>query len=252
MCSIVFFSEWGKTIPAPRMGNGMNKVLPGLFIGNFRDSKDQEQLTKNNITHILSIHDNAAPILKDKKYLCICVSDTPDQDLSQYFHKCIKFIHECRLNGGSVVVHCLAGVSRSVTVSVAYIATVTGHSWRVALDAVRQSRNVANPNYGFQKQLQAYEDKSLEKERKWLRQKYGAVNPNDHEFIADLYKQYTQTPSQCGGSGIGMSPPNGPSGSYFSAATPVNRHGGLYLLGSSTPASTKTKKGESGVAKPKY
>lgn len=35
------------------------KVLPGLYVGNIRDSKDAEQLKTHNITHILSIHDNA-------------------------------------------------------------------------------------------------------------------------------------------------------------------------------------------------
>ncbi|KAH7981893.1 hypothetical protein HPB52_001454 [Rhipicephalus sanguineus] len=34
-------------------------VLPGVYIGNFRDSKDPEQLQANNITHIISIHDTA-------------------------------------------------------------------------------------------------------------------------------------------------------------------------------------------------
>lgn len=57
----------------------------------------------------------------------------------------------------------MAGVSRSVTVSVAYIVTVTDHSWTTALKAVRQSRTVANPNYGFRKQLQEFEDKHLDK-----------------------------------------------------------------------------------------
>ncbi|CAG4949937.1 unnamed protein product [Colias eurytheme] len=44
------------------MGNGMNKVLPGLYVGNYRDSKDPVQLDKYKITHILSIHDAARRI----------------------------------------------------------------------------------------------------------------------------------------------------------------------------------------------
>ena len=34
------------------------QILPGLYVGSVRDSKDQEQLRLNNITHIISIHDN--------------------------------------------------------------------------------------------------------------------------------------------------------------------------------------------------
>uniref|UniRef100_A0A182NPF9 Uncharacterized protein n=1 Tax=Anopheles dirus TaxID=7168 RepID=A0A182NPF9_9DIPT len=40
------------------MGNGMNKVMPGLYIGNYRDSKDYQQLDRYGITHIVSIHDS--------------------------------------------------------------------------------------------------------------------------------------------------------------------------------------------------
>ena len=34
-----------------------------MYVGNFRDAKDQAQLKENNITHILSIHDNAKELL---------------------------------------------------------------------------------------------------------------------------------------------------------------------------------------------
>jgi len=38
-------------------------------VGNFRDSKDVEQLTTNNITHILSIHDNAKKLFEVRMYI---------------------------------------------------------------------------------------------------------------------------------------------------------------------------------------
>ncbi|GFT93894.1 dual specificity protein phosphatase 22-B [Nephila pilipes] len=87
------------------MGNGMNKVLPGLYVGNFRDAKDQEQLRANNITHIISIHDNAKKVHEDKEYLCIQAADTPGQNLSQFFSRCNDFIHRARASGGGVLIH---------------------------------------------------------------------------------------------------------------------------------------------------
>lgn len=45
------------------------QVLPGLFVGNFRDAKDVQQLTDNKITHILAIHDNAKKI-HNVRYIC--------------------------------------------------------------------------------------------------------------------------------------------------------------------------------------
>lgn len=94
---------------------------------------------------------------QDKHYLCIMASDTPDQNLAQYFPVCNDFIHAARLRDGNVLIHCLAGMSRSVTVAVAYIMSVTQLSWREALKVVRTGRSVANPNFGFQMQLQDYE-----------------------------------------------------------------------------------------------
>ncbi len=52
----IFFDTFKK-----RMGNGMDKILPGLYVGSVRDSNDKEQLSSNKITHILTIHDDPRP-----------------------------------------------------------------------------------------------------------------------------------------------------------------------------------------------
>ena len=43
--------------------------------------------------------------IQDKVYLCLTASDSPGQDLTQYFSQCNDFIHRARLDGGSVLVH---------------------------------------------------------------------------------------------------------------------------------------------------
>nr|XP_029479361.1 dual specificity protein phosphatase 22-B-like isoform X2 [Oncorhynchus nerka] len=143
------------------MGNGLNKVLPDLYLGNFKDARDREQLTRNNITHILSIHDSAAPILPGMTYLCISAADLPTQNL-------------------------LAGVSRSVTLVVAYIMTVTGLGWQEALAAVRVARPCAGPNLGFQRQLQEFETNHADQFREWLWQLYKERPFNDEDDIRIL------------------------------------------------------------------
>ncbi|XP_048173005.1 dual specificity protein phosphatase-like isoform X1 [Corvus hawaiiensis] len=75
----------------------------------------------------------------------------------QHFKECIQFIHECRLGGGGCLVHCLAGVSRSTTILVAYLMTVTELGWQSCLAATKAVRSYASPNAGFQQQLQDYE-----------------------------------------------------------------------------------------------
>uniref|UniRef100_A0A8C2W508 Dual specificity phosphatase 15 n=1 Tax=Chinchilla lanigera TaxID=34839 RepID=A0A8C2W508_CHILA len=87
------------------MGNGMTKVLPGLYLGNFIDAKDPDQLGRNKITHIISIHESPQPLLQDITYLRIPVADTPEVLIKKHFRECINFIHCCRLNGGNCLVH---------------------------------------------------------------------------------------------------------------------------------------------------
>nr|XP_028593678.1 dual specificity protein phosphatase 22 isoform X1 [Podarcis muralis] len=171
-------------------GGTRRKILPGLFLGNFKDARDTEQLKKNNITHILSIHDSARPMLEGVKYLCIPAADSPSQNLVRHFKESIEFIHECRLGGQSCLVHCLAGVSRSATLVVAYIMTITDLGWEDALSVVRASRSCANPNAGFQRQLEEFEKTELAHVREWLRAEYGESPLQDKQEAQDLLQKF--------------------------------------------------------------
>ncbi|XP_012233356.1 dual specificity protein phosphatase 15 [Linepithema humile] len=174
------------------MGNGMNKVLPGLYVGNYQDSKDADQLERFEITHILAIHDTARRLHSDKHYLCILAADSPDQNLSQYFSLCNDFIHAARLRGGNVLIHCLAGMSRSVTVAVAYIMSTTNLSWKEALKVVKVGRSIANPNVGFQQQLKDFEASRLQEERRRLKERFPslALSESDAEACSSTLINY--------------------------------------------------------------
>jgi protein-tyrosine phosphatase len=55
----------------------------------------------------------------------------------------------------------MAGISRSTTLVISYIMTVCEMSWCDSMNAVRAARKGANPNYGFQRQLQNFEFTTL-------------------------------------------------------------------------------------------
>ncbi|KAF3699405.1 Dual specificity protein phosphatase 22-B [Channa argus] len=86
----------------------------------------------------------------------------------------------------SFTCYSLAGVSRSVTLVVAYIMTVTGLGWQEALAAVRVVRPCAGPNLGFQRQLQEFETTQADEFRKWLQKQYKDNPFNDEADIRDL------------------------------------------------------------------
>uniref|UniRef100_A0A8C3T358 Dual specificity protein phosphatase 15 n=1 Tax=Chelydra serpentina TaxID=8475 RepID=A0A8C3T358_CHESE len=120
------------------------------------DAKDLEQLSRNKITHIISIHESPQPLLREMTYLRIPLPDAPEANIKKHFKECISFIHYCRLRGGNCLVHCLAGISRSTTIVVAYVMAVTELSWQEVLQAVRAVRPIANPNPGFKQQLEEF------------------------------------------------------------------------------------------------
>nr|XP_045361551.1 dual specificity protein phosphatase 22 isoform X3 [Camelus bactrianus] len=250
--------------------------LAGSYI--LYNARDAEQLSRNKVTHILSVHDSARPMLEGVKYLCIPAADSPSQNLvvlalvsrphprhprpvglglgepggggegarrpsevaamtshspgpevprmtwsgTRHFRESIKFIHECRLGGEGCLVHwyvhlwpaaaaeqsrsvcegllhlpeprthtprpcwLLAGVSRSVTLVVAYIMTVTDFGWEDALHTVRAGRSCANPNLGFQRQLQEFEKHQVHQFRQWLREEYGENPLRDAEAARSI------------------------------------------------------------------
>ncbi|XP_040537303.1 uncharacterized protein DUSP22AL isoform X4 [Gallus gallus] len=82
---------------------------------NEQDSEDRDSLRRHGVTHILSVHNRAKPVLEDMTYLCISASDSSSQNLIQHFKESIKFIHECRLRGGGCLVHCTEPGSVMIT-----------------------------------------------------------------------------------------------------------------------------------------
>ncbi|KAF4795844.1 Dual specificity protein phosphatase 15 [Turdus rufiventris] len=163
------------------MGNGMSQILPGLYLGNFVDAKDLEQLSRNKITHIVSIHESPQPLLKDITYLRIPLPDTPEANI-------------------------LAGISRSTTVVVAYVMVVTELSCQEVLDAIRTIRPVANPNPGFRQQLSEFGGSAARKVRKHLKQKYGMSPFNDEEEIKALLPVGREGTSRTEGAVQGLVP----------------------------------------------
>nr|XP_005995154.1 PREDICTED: dual specificity protein phosphatase 22 isoform X3 [Latimeria chalumnae] len=120
---------------------------------------------------------------------------------TKHFKESIKFIHECRLRDEGCLVHCLAGVSRSVTLVVAYMMTTTGFGWEDALCAVKAARSCANPNAGFQRQLQEFEDTDVNNLRLWLKEEYGDSPFQDAEEAGKLLAKYKEQQAEAQTSG---------------------------------------------------
>jgi hypothetical protein len=70
---------------------------------------------------------------------------------------CFHLTDEARSNEKGVLVHCLAGVSRSVTVTVAYLMYKLSLSLNEAFNMVRARKSNIAPNFHFMEQLHNFE-----------------------------------------------------------------------------------------------
>lgn len=98
---------------------------------------------------------------KKRHHLRITVWDSRDADISQYFDVVADFIELHRCKGHHVLVHCVAGMSRSASLLLYYMHKYCGYNdLDKALAYVQQRRPIVQPNSGFMRQLKrAYKEK---------------------------------------------------------------------------------------------
>ncbi|XP_037901071.1 dual specificity protein phosphatase Mpk3 [Glossina fuscipes] len=136
------------------------EIIPGLFLGNAMHSCDARALQKYNIKYILNVTKDLPNVFEASggiQYLQIPITDHYSQDLAMHFPAAIQFIEEARSNNSAVLVHCLAGVSRSVTVTLAYLMRALDLCLNDAFTLVRDRKPDVSPNFHFMQQLHSFE-----------------------------------------------------------------------------------------------
>ncbi|KAH3763709.1 leucine rich repeat protein [Pelomyxa schiedti] len=131
-----------------------NEIIAGLFLGSAASAKCKALLQANRVTHIVSAIRTKRPLYPlSFRYLNVPVDDTDEDDILSYFPATMEFIDQARKAGSSVLVHCMAGMSRSATLVIAYIIFKFNCSVEKALSHTQQKRPIVWPNEGFIEQL---------------------------------------------------------------------------------------------------
>jgi hypothetical protein len=141
----------------------ISRLFSRVFIGSYEGAGSYEALKLNGITHILTTgNDMEEKYISEFKYCVINVDDDPDEKINKWFQKCIQFLDEL-LNENKnniVLIHCYAGISRSATITIAYIIHHKKIRLIEAFEELRLARWFINPNKGFMKQLQQFSKES--------------------------------------------------------------------------------------------
>ncbi|KHN76772.1 Tyrosine-protein phosphatase yvh1 [Toxocara canis] len=153
----------------------IDKIIDNLYVSDANSvisQRGQVELKKLQVSHILTVSAMGIPErsqIPGVEYKFLFVMDSITQDILAnnllikklicffFLDIGLKFIEDAINDGGTVLVHCEVGMSRSVVFVMAYL--MRRYQWSVekALLHVRTARPIAHPNDGFLRQLQVFQ-----------------------------------------------------------------------------------------------
>lgn len=141
--------------------SGVSKLLKNLYLcgGGAASVAMMQQLGVTfviNVTAVTELTDTPLPA-EDTRYLRIPVKDNKEANLERYFHEVADMIEEESNAGGVTLVHCVAGISRSATLCLAYLMKHHRMSLKDAYNHTKAKRPQVRPNVSFVKQLMDFE-----------------------------------------------------------------------------------------------
>lgn len=143
----------------PLPSSELNWIHHFLAVGSERHAQDISLLKSEGVTHILNLTNN--PVLPEAQRefntLHLEMRDTLSENLLSHLQQALEFIQAARTARGRILVHCFAGISRSVSVSVAYFMWADHLSLEASMRLVREHRECASPNLNFIGQLMMFE-----------------------------------------------------------------------------------------------
>jgi protein-tyrosine phosphatase len=136
----------------------VSEIAPYLHVGGSSPANDEPELSSRGITHIVNATVNEPNHFPARcVYLKVAVPDVESTDLQRHFARVNDFVSKARSAGGKVYIHCSAGMSRSVSLVMAYLIGVENMALIDAFRLVKSKRSIVAPNPSFMRQLAEYE-----------------------------------------------------------------------------------------------
>jgi dual specificity MAP kinase phosphatase len=141
----------------------MTEILNGLFIGSESNAQNLDELSSEHIRYIINVTSHV-PLYHSEQfhYYHIPADDTQKQNLLDYFDEAYKFILNAIENNEKILVHCVAGISRSPAIVISFLMRYAHMNMNDAYEFVKTKRSIVSPNLNFMGQLLQYEKKLKE------------------------------------------------------------------------------------------
>jgi len=143
-----------------------SKVFPGIILANGETVMDTSLLRNLKATHILNAAEGHVSVRSTElamyriQYRGFHVDDLPTENIYRHLQTSANYIHGAVSQGGTIVVNCYMGLSRSASCVLAYLMLHQNMNLDKALTRVRTSRPI-NPNEGFIEQLKKFQTNCL-------------------------------------------------------------------------------------------
>ncbi|EJW83954.1 dual specificity phosphatase [Wuchereria bancrofti] len=170
----------------------LSQIVPGLFICGISEL-NRHNVERNGITMIINAT-NEVPNLKTLGNILrikLWIDDTPETDIYLHLEAVSDQIETVIADGGAVLVHCVAGVSRSATICLAFLTKYRCQSLRNAYFLMVSKRPLVRPNIGFWRQLIQFEQE-IKHAPASVRMVYDEAQA-DH-LLPDVYLEQTVRP----------------------------------------------------------
>ncbi|VDK69519.1 unnamed protein product [Litomosoides sigmodontis] len=155
--------------------DGPTQILPFLYLGSQQDAMDSTLLSKYGIKYVINLSVNCPEpdsLKQEGHFMRIPVNDTYQAKLLPHFEDAFKFLDKVCERGSVALVHCLAGISRSPTLAIAYMMRRNNWTSEQAYRYVKERRPSISPNFNFMGQLLEYEARLREKNSLSLSSKF--------------------------------------------------------------------------------
>ena len=145
------------------MWENVTEVEPGVYISGKETACDKTRLLSLKITHILNCAGFACANFFEPEfiYLTLPLKDKPKEPIEGFFYESYRFIAGAKEAGGRVLVHCVCGVSRSVSILLSYQILRYQSCFPLLFTALQCLRPCINPNPGYLSQLQTWSARLL-------------------------------------------------------------------------------------------
>ncbi|KAG2176268.1 hypothetical protein INT43_005502 [Umbelopsis isabellina] len=133
------------------------EIIPHVWVGSYGSITSKHFLETNKIQNVISVCP-CDDTLTGYNQMVVSILDVAEENIMKHFPDCNQFIQSSIDKSQNVLVHCEAGMSRSVTIVAAYLMWKRQISPKEAITIIKQAWPSASPNSGFFSQLELYHE----------------------------------------------------------------------------------------------